>query len=174
MFLADHEIKLDSMEQPKRLETDKKSNLLKTILFSGLLVGTFDITAATIQVLLYGRDPINMYKFIASGVFGQASLTGGSSYAVLGFVFHYCIAYTWTTFFFLMYPKLKFLSKNKIITGIGYGLFVWLIMNRIVLPLSNTPSFPFRLTSALIGASILIIAIGLPLSFIAKRFYGSR
>ena len=59
-------------------------------------------------------------------------------------------------------------------TGVVYGLFIWLTMNRIVVPLSNVAAFPFRITSAIIGASILMVAIGLPLSFIAHKFYTSN
>jgi len=48
---------------------------------------------------------------------------------------------------------------------------VWLIMNRIVVPLSRIPGGPFNLKNALIGLSIIIVAIGLPLSFMAYRYY---
>lgn len=156
------------------IETSKEGNLLKTILWAGLLVGALDITAAFIQTSLYGGSPVRVLNFIASGVFGKEALDGGASFAFYGLVFHFCIAMGWTTLFFLIYPKLKFLSRNKIITGVGYGFFIWLMMNRIVLPLSNVPHFPFRLTSAVIGALILMAAIGLPLSLIANKYYSSR
>jgi hypothetical protein len=74
----------------------------------------------------------------------------------------------------MAYPKLKFLSGNKVMVGIGYGLFVWLIMNRVVLPLSNIPPMPFVLTKAILAASILVVAIGLPLSFFANSYYSKQ
>lgn len=156
------------------IEISKKGNLFKTILWAGLLVGSLDITAAFIQTLLYGRNPVGVLNFIASGVFGKEALDGGASFAFYGLVFHFCIAMGWTIIFFWIYPRMKFLSKNKIITGVGYGFFVWLMMNRIVLPLSNVPHFPFRFTSAIIASLVLMAAIGLPLSFIAHSFYSSQ
>jgi hypothetical protein len=143
----------------------------KTILLAWLLVATLDGASASIQTALYGRDPIGVYNYIASAVFGPVALTGGLSYAFLGLLFHYFIAFCWTRLFFFIYPRLRLMSINRVATGISYGLFIWVIMNRIVVPLSNTPKFPFRFQSALIGASILIVMIGLPLSFIAHRYY---
>lgn len=52
-----------------------KANL---ILRSGLLVGTLDITAASVQYYARtGKSPLNVLRFVASGVFGQAALSGG-------------------------------------------------------------------------------------------------
>ena len=65
--------------------------------------------------------------------------------------------------------QIRFLQKNVVLTGVLYGLFVWFVMNRIVLPLSNTPPLPFTVRGALISSAILIVAIGMPLSIIAKR-----
>ena len=162
------------MKEETPFGINKKRSLLKTILLTGLLVGTLDGSAAVIQTLAYGRNPIRLFNFIASGVFGNDAFAGGLPYAFYGLLFHYCIAFTWTVFFFWIYPVVKILSRNKIMTGVVYGLFIWLTMNRIVVPLSNVAAFPFRITSAMIGASILMAAIGLPLSFIAHKFYTSN
>lgn len=134
-----------------------------------LIAGTLDITAAVVQTLIYGRDPVMMLKFIASGVFGTEALQGGVIYAALGLLFHYIIAWIWTWLFFTLYARLAFMRINAWLTGVFYGIFVWFVMNRIVLPLSNTPSLPFTLKGALIAASILILAIGMPLSIVAKK-----
>jgi hypothetical protein len=117
---------------------------------------------------------VMMLKFIASGVFGSAALTGGNGYAVLGVLFHYLIAWIWTWLFFLLYPQFRFLQKNVWITALTYGLFVWFVMNRIVLPLSNTPPIPFTIRGALISAAVLIVAIGMPLSLMARRYASAK
>jgi hypothetical protein len=142
---------------------------VRTMWLAWLIAGTLDLTAATVQMLINDRDPVMMLKFIASGVFGSAALAGGNGYAVLGVLFHYVIAGIWTWLFFLLYPQFRFLQKNVWITAVVYGLFVWFVMNRIVLPLSNTPSIPFTVKGALISATVLIFAIGMPLSLMARR-----
>lgn len=134
-----------------------------------LVAGTLDLAAAAIQTHIAGRDPLMMLKFIASGVFGTDAFAGGSGFAVAGALFHYIIALIWTVLFFLLYPRWKFLQQNVWVTGVAYGLLVWLVMNRIVLPLSNTPPLPLTLKGALISSMILIAAIGMPLSWMARK-----
>lgn len=143
---------------------------ISKILAAGLLVGTLDISAACLQYYIRtGKSPDNVLKFVASGVFGKEAFAGGALMSVCGLLFHFLIAFIFTTFFFFIYPRLKFLSFNVIITAILYGVFTWTVMNRIVLPLSNTPPLPFTWTGAIIAAGILTLCIGLPLSIIAKR-----
>ena len=148
--------------------------LLKAIAWSGLLVGTLDIAAAIVQILLKGGSPIRMFQFIASGVLGDASFSGGVPSAIYGLVFHFCIAMGWTILFFLAFPRLPFLAKNRILTGAVYGIFVWLMMNHVILPLSNTPPLAFKLIPAVISLLIIIGAVGLPLSFLANRYYSGK
>lgn len=117
-----------------------------TILKTGLLAGTLDILCALIQFYIKtGKDPAIVLGFIASGVFGKTALTGGTLMAFAGLFFHFVIAFIWTIFFFLLYPKISFLSKNKFLSGFGYGFFIWIVMTRIVVPLSNTPKIPFNI-----------------------------
>lgn len=75
---------------------------------------------------------------------------------------------------YFLYPRVSFLSKNKFVTGSVYGIFVWVIMTRIVLPLSNTPHIPFNFLQAVIGLLFIIFAIGLPISLMAHKFYTSK
>lgn len=145
--------------------------LIKTIVWAWLLVGTLDILAASTQTLLNGRDPMNMYRFIASGVFGSSAMSGGVGYSLLGLLFHYCIAMGWTVIFFLVYRKISVLARNRIVTGFLYGIFVQLCMSFIVLPLANTPTIPFNLVGMIKAAWILVVAIGIPLAFIAHRYF---
>ena len=144
------------------------------ILFAGLLTGTLDILAAIIQTYLYGGKPVKMFQYIASGVFGEDSFTGGVTHALYGLVFHYLIAFVWAILFFLLYPRVNLLKQNRLLTGVGYGVFIWMIMNLVVLPLSNVPRSLLDIKSAATGMLILIAAVGLPLSYLASRFFSGN
>ncbi|MBC9797208.1 hypothetical protein [Sinomicrobium weinanense] len=144
---------------------------LKAILLSGLLAGTLDITAAIIQAGIGGTGPLKLLQYVASGIFGTAAFSGGVLFAFYGLVFHYFIAMCWTILFFLVYRKLDLLRYNRIMTGVFYGIFIGCIMNFVVVPLSEVPRGPVRLLSLVLAISILIVAVGLPLSFLAHRFY---
>ncbi len=144
-------------------------SLVKT----GLFVGSLDILAAFLLVFIRtGKLQIfNIFKFIASGIFGKDASAGGLKMIIIGFILHYVIALIFTMLFFWLYPKMNLDSKNKWATGISYGVFIWLLMNLIVLPLSNVIQRPFSLSNALINIGILIICIGIPLSLLARKFY---
>jgi hypothetical protein len=136
---------------------------------AALLVGTLDIVAACLQYYLKtGKGPTPIFKYIASGVFGPDALAGGANMIVFGLLFHYSIAVSFTIFFFLISVLFPIVKRTRVTTGILYGIVVWLIMNLLVVPISNTPKSEFDWVNAGAGMLILIVCIGLPLSFIAS------
>jgi hypothetical protein len=144
----------------------------KEIIKAGLLVGTLDILAACIQFFINThKEPSVVFKFIASGVFGTAAFSGGTPMIIAGLAFHYVIALAFTFVFFAIYPKLHSFLRNKILTGIFYGAFIWSIMKFVVLPLSRIPSQPFTYSGAAIAMAILIMCIGIPLALMASKTY---
>jgi uncharacterized membrane protein YagU involved in acid resistance len=147
-----------------------KSSLLNAILGAWLIVGTLDLAAAMIQTIINNGSIVKLLQFIASGVFGVEAFVGGATTAVYGTLFHYGIALMWTVIFFMAYPVFKLATKNKVVTGVVYGLVVWVVMNRLVLPLSNITQRPFDATKSILAAAVLIVAIGLPLSYLAHRY----
>lgn len=154
----------------------KSKDLLLTVLWVGFLVGSLDLTSALIQtkIMFPARNPFALLRYIASAAFGKERAASENSMLFFGALFHFIIAYSFTIFFFLIYPHIRFLSKNRLATGIFYGVFIWAIMNLIVVPQTRIGARPFVLKNALIAAGILIIAIGIPLSHFAYNFYYGR
>ena len=147
-------------------------HVLKPLFITGLVVGTLDGLAAVIMYSIQtGKDPLNVFRFIASGVFGAAAFSGGVPMALWGIIFHYIIAFGWTILFFWLAGRFSFLRNNWIISGTIYGIFVWLMMNLVVVPLSLVPmkSSPKEWLAILKGAFILIVCVGLPVSYSARR-----
>ena len=147
----------------------KNFELLKNILLTGLLAGTCDILAAIF--LLSGGNAARVLKYIASGAFGPAALTGGNGMAVLGLLFHYLIALSWTAAYFLLYPKLPFLRWNKWLNAVAYGAIVQTLMSFVVLPLTNIPPRNLTVSGFVKNAVILMFCIGLPAALSAAGFY---
>ncbi|MFZ6011378.1 MAG: DUF1440 domain-containing protein [Bacteroidota bacterium] len=157
------------------LTAQKPRSATKTILWAGLIAGTLDGAGAVTYYLLLGRkDPIKIFNFIASGIFGKTGLTGGLPMAFAGLLFHYIIAIIWATIFFLLYPKIHHVIKNKVVLGVLYGAFVWCGMNIIVLPLSSTPPIAFVPVNAMINMAILMAFIGIPISLIVQKHYSKE
>ena len=163
--------------------TAKKPNAIAAILFTGFIAGTLDAAAASINFYARtGNSPIRVWRFVASGVFGKNAYADGLLMPALGLLFHFCLAFSFTIFFFLIYPKIKLLAKNIFVTGILYGLLVWVVMNRIVVPLSNTAKLPPRQSPTVLGVptqtilqmAFIMFCIGLPIAFLTARYYQRR
>lgn len=154
----------------------QSSKATPTILLAGLVAGTLDITAACTQYYINtGKGPGNVLRYVASGVFGKKAFAGGVPMAACGLFFHYIIAFGLTIFFFWLFPKVKLLSKNIIVTGLLYGIFAWMVTVLVIVPLSNTPPpAPFDIRKAAIAMLILMFCIGLPIALIISRYYSKK
>lgn len=149
---------------------------IKTILLSGFVAGSLDIlTAFFVYVILLKKTTAAMLlKGIASGIFRAKAFSGGIMMAFYGLLFQFIIAYCFAIFYFLIYKYIPFLQKQIIISGLLYGIFVWCVMNLIVLPIVFVRPVTFKPDSFLIGASILMILIGLPISIITNKYYSLK
>ena len=146
-----------------------------TILWSGFLVGWLDILAAFINTYLAAHiGPVFVLRFIAAGLFGREAFNGGKEMAAYGMLIHFFIAYAFTILLYALYGKFKILGKYWIVTGIVYGILIWLIMNLIVVPMTLLPKGHFQPQQVAIGMAILIAVIGLPLSYFARGYYRNK
>jgi hypothetical protein len=130
-----------------------------------------DITAACVRAWFRaGVTPARVGRYIAGGVLGPAAATGGTGTVLLGFAFHYLIATTATVVFYLASRKLRFLVEHPISMGLLYGVFVYLFMNFVVVPLSKIGFRPSPLANRAVDALIIMFCIGLPIALIVRRF----
>jgi uncharacterized membrane protein YagU involved in acid resistance len=141
------------------------------ILLGGLIAGTCDLTAACVYSWLRANvSPVTVFQFIASGVLGRDSFTGGAKSAILGVALHYLIATGAAAIFYLASRKWYFLVERPILAGLLYGIPVYLFMNFVVLPLSQVQQRPQPLSSRIINLVILMFCIGLPIALITRRY----
>jgi uncharacterized membrane protein YagU involved in acid resistance len=94
--------------------------------------------------------------------------------SLYGLGFHFLIALSFTIFFFAIFPYISFLKKHAILSGLLYGIFVWMVMNLGVLPLLHVSKLPTKWDSIARGAGILMLCIGLPISLVANKFYSGK
>jgi len=150
-----------------------KTSALKTILLAWLTAGCLDLLAAiTVYSLIMQRvTTTRLLQGIARGALGNSAYEGGTATALAGVGFHFLIAFCFTIFYFFIFPYIPFLKKQRIISGLLYGIFVWCVMNLAVLPLLNIANIPTKWDSITRGAVILMFCIGLPISLIVGRYY---
>ncbi len=146
--------------------------LFPLILLTALIAGFTDGTAAIIQYLVQGgTKPQSVFKYIASALIGKKAFSGGNEMVALGVALHFLIAFLFTAFYFLIYPRSRWLQQNLILSAITYGLFVWAVMNLLVVRLSQIPARAFDWNKALVAMLILILCIGLPVALMARKYY---
>lgn len=148
------------------------ASLLRAVFKSGLLVGSLDILAAFASAWLQHKTPPErVLQYISSAVYGPQAYSGNVQYTSMGLLFHYLVALGFTLFFYLLYPTFGWLRKNKILAGLLYGFFMWAVMSQLVLPLTQVPPLQFTMKGVVISVLILTAAIGIPLAYLADKFY---
>jgi hypothetical protein len=153
----------------------QEQDIFRTISLTSLLTSLLNISASIVHFyILNGTGPALMIKEIASGIFGKEAIEGGTLMLIWGVVFHFMIAFLFTAFLFLIYPKLAAWIKNKFVIAVLYGLFAWAVMNLVVVPLRITHQLPSDAEEMGTTAVIVISTIGLPVALIAQRFYARK
>ena len=68
------------MEKPyTSTNTIKRGSIFSAILLTALLAGTLDAAAAVVHyIIATGKNPLVIFPYIASGVFGKAAFSGES------------------------------------------------------------------------------------------------
>lgn len=141
------------------------------IFWGGLIAGTLDIIAAFLTAWFRGGvSPVRVLQFIASGLLGAEAYAGGAKTAALGLALHFLIATVATVVFYLASRSLLFLVERPIITGLLYGVVVYLFMNFVVIPLSSIAQRPATVSGRIIGVLTIMFCVGLPIAVVVRRF----
>jgi len=159
---------------PEENNLNQNIKPIKLILLTGLLVGSLDIISAFVDYYIArGGNPFIVLRFIASGIFRNTALTGSGIMYFWGLLFHFIIAYSFTFLFYFIYPKINLIRLNPFLTALLYGLFIWAIMNMVIVPLVFSQPWHYNGIKTIKAALILIVMIGLPLSFIMRKHFST-
>ena len=141
------------------------------ILWGGGVGGILDITFAAIRTVQLSGTVGRMLRGIAAGLLGRGVLDGGWGYALLGLGLHFFIALSAATTYYVASRWLRFLVARPWICGPVFGALWWLMMNRIVLPLSALHTSPPFTWPGFLAVTLLV---GLPVALATNRFPDSR
>jgi len=156
-----------------------RGGVFGAILGGGLTAGACDFVYASVFYYLWKQiPPIKIWQSVAGGVLGASASDGGYQSAAIGVGLHFFIAILMATAFVLVSLKLKFLARHALLFGPLYGIFLYYVMNGVVLPLSNVPTPPDMSHFPMVGkytinfvGGLLIHAfgVGLPIALFARR-----
>jgi hypothetical protein len=147
----------------------KNSEAFRAILTAGLVVGVLDISSAFLIWWQRGVGARRGLQGIAAGLLGGSAFDGGLVTAGLGLALHFFVAFVVVSVFYLASRKIPFLAKQPIVSGVLYGIGVYLVMFWCVLPRVFS-TFRHRLSNDLLQLAIHICLIGLPTAFIVRRY----
>jgi uncharacterized membrane protein YagU involved in acid resistance len=147
----------------------KKPLALRAIVAAGVVVGILDISSAFVIWWQRGVPLQRGLQGIAAGLLGTKSYEGGMATAGLGLILHFFIAFVVVSIFYLASRKIPFLTKQPLVSGVCYGIGVYVVMYWMVLP-AIFSTFRHRPSNELLALAIHICLIGLPTAFIVRRY----
>jgi hypothetical protein len=114
------------------------------VLIAGLAGAAVDAVYFTSKALVMGQSPVSVLQSIAAFWLGKDAFDGGPQRAALGAATHVGLAIVMAAGFILARPHLRWLRGPAVQAGVLYGLFLYLLMFMVVLPIrwpSLYPSF---------------------------------
>jgi len=135
------------------------------ILLSGLIAGTADIGAAA---LINGRSPLVILLFIASGLLGKASFQSGLPAVILGLVLQWLMSLIIAAVYVLASNRFAELKQFWLIGGLAYGVGVFVVMNYVIVPLSEIGRFPQFTPWTFVGNVLAMLAFGVLIAVFAR------
>lgn len=119
---------------------------------------------------LYGVPPARILQNIASGLLGKRAFVGGNGSVLLGAWLHYAIMGVMVAVYYLAARRMRALVERPWLYGVLYGAVLYVVMNLVVVPLSDAPKTPF--VWSWVGSSMVVhVLIGLVIALSAKRAF---
>jgi hypothetical protein len=147
----------------------KRSQAFRAIALAWLVAGVLDITSAFVIATLKGIGSVRMLQGIASGLLGPESFNGGLRTAGLGLAIHFLIALVAASVFYAASRKITYLTQQPLVSGLLYGVAVYIFMYWIVVPLAF-PTAYHSLSRDVTAVIIHMVLIGLPIAVVVRHF----
>jgi uncharacterized membrane protein YagU involved in acid resistance len=148
----------------------RRNPALFAILTGGGIAATLDLVYAIVYSWIRAHvPPITIMQSVASGLIGQPAYEGGTATAALGVFCHYSMSLMIASIFWLASRRLVFMTRHAVASGLAFGVFVYLVMNFVVIPLSAFPT-PMTYTPVRVAINIVahMILFGLPIALAAR------
>lgn len=137
---------------------------------AGIVCGILDGLAAIIIALSFGGTIPRMFQGIAAGVLGKPAYQGGTNTVILGIMLHFAIAFGASIFYYIASRSLPALIDQALLMGVIYGVIVHLVMQYVVLPMSQIGRRPFNSKSFIAVLAAHVIVVGPSISLTIRRF----
>lgn len=145
--------------------------MTRAITTATALSGTLDLLSAFLFSAVKGIGPLRVLQSVAAGPFGDpVRQTPSGPVALAGLIVHYALMTVMVTLFTVAMLYLPALRRRPLLSGLVYGLGLYLVMYWIVLPLRWPGVFP-RTGAWDVGNALFshLICVGLPMGWAVER-----
>jgi hypothetical protein len=131
------------------------------IALGGIAGGAFDIVYAFVFYGALGVPPIRILQSIASGLLGRQAYAGGAATAALGLFLHLAILVVAAFVFYAASRRAPVLAARWFVSGLVFGVAIYVVMNFVVVPLSAFPQKQaYPLPAVITGLLVHAVLVG--------------
>jgi len=146
------------------------------ILAAAAVVAVLDIgyIAVLFVVVKPVLTPLQVFQSVAVGLLGREAYQGGLPTASLGAAMHCTVALSWTCVYRFVVLRVRRLASwaaswsGTLVLGLLYGMFVWLSMDLLVLPLTRARQVPPGSPMFFLHLLEHALLVGLPIAWILR------
>jgi hypothetical protein len=154
--------------EPQNAATPRWS-MGRTILLAGFAAGLADYLYATLRTVFNGGSAWQPWQGVAYGLIGEAAKDGGAAVGLLGIGLHFFIMFGAATLFYLLVKRLRWFASRPWISGVLLGIGFLVIMNWVILPLSQIGHPIYKGGVGLTRATIVhILVAGMPIAWLTS------
>jgi hypothetical protein len=142
----------------------------RALVLGAITVALVEATETSIfWALRAGITPWRIFRYIASGFFGQDAFEGGPGMMWLGVAIHFFNAFVIVGVYMVAGRHFPMLVRHPVVFGLAYGAAVHLVMQFVVIPLSAASHAkavdPWLLLHSLLSQAV---TVGLPSALFAR------
>jgi len=146
------------------------SDLIRAIVSGGALAALLDGVCVTGLYSLKSIPAITLWQNVASSLLGEGAFTTGWTGGIIGLLLHCGVAFTAATVFVFTARWFPAILRHDNLSGVAFGLIVFVVMNLVVVPLSRMPKRTVPLSMISMQIVMHIVLVGLPISISSRYF----
>lgn len=148
----------------------KQRSGLWAVAVGGSIAGALDILFAISFAAYRGTAPTGLLQTVASGLLGKDAYSGGVPVAGSGLLLHFAMSYVWASVFLFASRHIRMLVQQPIVSGVLFGIVVFLTMRLVVLPLSAFPHpISFKPLATALDLLSHMFLFGVPIAWATRK-----
>ena len=144
--------------------------VMLTAVAAGLVAGATNLVAAA---AIFGGTMTHGFQMIASGLLGEQAFSQGLTAATLGALLHFAISIAAAALYLWAALRHRALTRHWLVGGVLFGVLVYLVMNLVVVPLSNAANPDLSLGMIAKELVAHTVMFGVPIAGIVRALLGN-